>query len=132
MLILDAIVSLAGLVAPPAFDFIKKKFIKPENDTTEATLSSLATTSPETIPAFLNAQVGWLKAKVDWFNRDVIGTPTQWVIDLRAAIRPMTVVACIGAVVYVAVTGEVIEDVGVRYLIETNVSSWFGSRLVKK
>jgi len=131
MIALDAIVSLAGLIAPPAFDFIKKKFLKPGADTPEATMSALATTKPEAIPEFLNAQVSWLKAKVEWFNRDVIGTPSQWVIDMRASIRPITVVACIGAVVYVAVTGEQIEDAGVRYIIEANVSSWFGSRLVK-
>ena len=45
-MMLDAIASLGGLIVPPIFDFVKKKFLK-KDDTAEATLSSLAVTKPE-------------------------------------------------------------------------------------
>jgi len=130
-MVIDAVVSLVSLVAPPIYDFIKKKFLKPDTDTVEATLSALASTSPEIMVPYISAITEKLKVDIQWFNRDVIGTPHMWVIDLRAAIRPVTVVASmllLGAVVFDLTA----VDPGTRVFLEANVSNWFGSRLVSK
>jgi len=128
---LDLIASLGGLIVPPAFDLIKKIFVKKGKDTPEATMSSLATTKPEILPDYLTAVVNHLKAKIEWFNRDVIGVPSQWVIDLRAAIRPITVVIGIIALVSIPLIAKVELNPGTCYFFETVIASWFGSRLTK-
>jgi len=86
---LDAILAVGSLIIPSVIDIIKKKWLPKGSDTPEATMSTLATTKPETLPAYVEALTGWMKAQTDFFNRDVVGTPSQWVIDLRAAIRPL-------------------------------------------
>ena len=129
-MILDLIATVGGLVVPPAFDFIKKKFIKEENDTPERTIGSLATTKPEVLPEYVNSLATWYKAQVEWFNRDVIGTPSQWIVNLRAAIMPVTVVVCL-VMLALSIEGVIMLQEGVRLFCETSVSSWMGSRLVK-
>lgn len=132
---IDAIISLAGLVLPPAVDFIKKKFLKAEVDTPEQTMSTLATTKPDVLPEYVKAQVEYLKAQVDFFNRDVTGTPSQWVVDLRAAIRPIGVVASMillslmvfGVKNALGLSAETVT--GVRLTCELIVASWFGTRI---
>ena len=91
-MILDAIVSVGSLLVAPAFDFIKKKFLPASQDTTEATLGTLATTRPEVIPSYIEANSKLLEAKTKYFNRDVIGEVSRWVRDLRASIRPIYVI----------------------------------------
>ena len=147
--IIDLIATVGGLIIPPAFDFIKKKFVKRSDDTPEATLSSLATTKPEIMPAYLEALVKWNDSQKEMFNRDVIGSPSQWVVNLRAAIRPIgvafamiilvtMVILIITGNIYTAnavVTGlasAIASDptlTGVRLTCETMVSSWFGHRI---
>jgi len=135
---IDAIVALAGLALPPVFDFVKKRFLTPEEDTPEATMSTLATTKPEVLPEYLAAMTGWLDAQVKMFNRDVTGTPDQWVVNLRAAIRPVGTVGAgmiLALMVYASITGykpdpSMIETLtGVRLSCEVVLSSWFGSRI---
>lgn len=135
---LDAIVAIGGLLIPPVVDFVKKKFLKKEQDTPEATMSTLATTSPDVLPGYVTAITGWLQAQVSYFNRDVTGTPSQWVINLRAAIRPVGVIGAgltlIGMVVG-ALAGwkpnPLMADTltGIRLASEAVVSSWFGDRI---
>ena len=141
-MILDLIASLGGLIVPPVFDFIKKKFVKSESDTPERTIGSLATTNPEVVPGYVAALGTWLDAQVKFFNRDVVGSPSQWVVDLRASIRPIGVILAfmtLGWMVYLSLTGdfshfsvapEVLDDMltGIRLSCETMISSWFGSR----
>jgi hypothetical protein len=129
-LALDAVVSLGGLIAPPLFDFVKKKFIKSENDTPERTIGTLATTNPEAVPGYVSALAEHLKAKTQFFNRDVIGQPSQWVIDLRASIRPITVAAGLFYFGLCLFVDEVKADPSVKVFLEVNISSWFGSRFV--
>ena len=128
---LDAIIAIAGLALPPLFDFIKKKFLKPDSDTPEATMSSLATTSPDVLPEYVKGMAQLVEAKVKWFNRDVVGQPSKWVVDVRAIIRPVGVIICFAMM---AADGLRWLDlaVGVRYSCELVVSSWFGSRLTLK
>lgn len=127
--IVDAIVSIGGLVAPPLFDFVKKKFIGPDRDTPTATLSTLATTKPEIMPQYMESVVHHLEAQVKFFNRDVIGSPRQWVVDLRASIRPTAVLLGFLLLGLDAALTTFDLDPGVRYFIEANTSSWFGHRL---
>ncbi len=134
---IDAIVALAGLVIPPVTDFIKKKFLKKEQDTPEATLSTLATTKPEVMPEYLKAQAGLMDAMTRFFNRDVCGTPSQRVVDLRAAIRPLGVVLSFIILAVIAVlhgtnTADISGAAGVRYSCELVISSWFGDRIATK
>lgn len=139
---IEAILALAGLIIPPAADFIKKKFLKKEADTPEATLSTLATTKPEVMPEYLKGQAGLMDAMTKFFNRDVCGTPSQWVVDLRASIRPAGVVlsfVILGAMMVIALVGigaandqaSVNAVSGVRYACVVVISSWFGDRIAK-
>jgi len=130
-MILDAVVSLAGLVVPGVFDFLKKRFIKTENDTPERTMGSLATTKPEVLPAYTNALASLMQAQTDFFNRDVIGKPSWWVIDLRAAIRPLTVVSGLSCLALSAY-GVISLDDGTKLFFEAVVSSWMGDRFGRK
>lgn len=135
MMGIDALVTLGGLIVPPVFDFVKKKFLAPRQDTPEATMSSLATTKPEVLPDYLRAVVEHIKAKVEWFNRDVIGQPSLWVVNLRASIRPVTVVVGLFALIFggITVAGVTLPapEPGTRVFFEGVISSWFGSRLCK-
>lgn len=135
---IEAILALVSLVIPPAFDFVKKKFLKPSVDTPEATLSTLATTKPEVMAPYITAQTGLLDAKTRYFNRDVCGVPAQWVINLRASIRPFGVIVSfiiLGVMAYWAFTGKTFTvDVkptvdGARYACVVIMASWFGDRL---
>jgi len=127
MMGIDAILALGGLIIPPAFDFIKKKFVK-GGDTAQATANTLATTKPEVLPEYLRAMAGLTEADVKWFNRDVIGVPSQWVVDLRSCIRPISVV--IGFALLAADMSSVLTlDPGTRGSIIVNNASWFGSRI---
>jgi hypothetical protein len=134
---LDAIVAIGGLILPPLVDFIKKKWLK-SSDTPEATMSTLATTKPDVLPMYLQAMAGWLDAQTRYFNRDVTGTPSKWVTDVRAIIRPVgTIGAGLTLMVMVAgsLSGWKIDPsmqetlTGVRYSCEVIVSSWFGDRI---
>jgi hypothetical protein len=143
---LDLAATIGGLVIPAAFDFIKKKFIKSENDTPERTMSSLATTKPEVLPEYVKGLADIKEVAIKFFNRDVIGSPSQWVVDLRAAIRPVGVSLAfltligmvanvllndpIGTTAYTTAQTDILT--GVRATCEIMVSSWFGHRFTIK
>lgn len=126
---IELIASIAGLIVPPAFDFIKKKFLKPKSDSPEATMSTLAVSKPEVLDKFILANVELLKAKKDFFNRDVVGEPSRWVIDLRASIRPLFVVISLALTAYSLVYMVPI-DKSFKTLMDLCISSWFSSRLL--
>lgn len=135
---IDAIVAIGSLLLPPVVDFVKKKFLKKEQDSPEATMSTLATTKPEVLPAYVTAITAWIEAQVKFFQRDVSGTPSQWVVDLRAVIRPLGTVGAglvLGIMVVAALAGKKPDPLmadtlaGVRYSCEVIVSSWFGDRI---
>lgn len=135
---IDAAIAVGGLLIPPIVDFVKKKFLPKSSDSPEATMSALATTKPETLGPYTESLAKYLDAQVKYFNRDVSGTPSQWVVNLRAAIRPCGVVLAflILAGMLIATSSgwkpaaEMNETVaGVRYSCEVIISSWFGDRL---
>ena len=131
MIPINLIASLGGLVIPPIFDFIKKKFIKSENDNPSATLNTLATTKPDVMPAYVEGLAKLKDAEVKFFNRDVIGTASKWVVDLRASIRPLFVAVSI-IVILSDIVMKIKIDPSLQVFMEATISSWFGSRLCKK
>jgi hypothetical protein len=129
---IEAVIALGGLLVPPVFDFIKKKFIKSGKDTPEATMSTLAVSKPEALPAYTEAMSKLLYAQVAFFNRDVIGELPVWVSALRGAIRPIVVVLGILHFILIDISGGAVKmDSGVKYFYIAIISSWFGSRLSK-
>ncbi len=132
--ILDAAVAIGGLIIPPVFDFVKKKFIRSENDTPERTIGNLATTAPEHLPGYTKALADYQDALTRYFNRDVIGKASRWVVDLRAAIRPIGVICAFGMLswlVYLTIQGNGYGEhlTGIRISCEAMISSWFGHRI---
>lgn len=127
--IIEIIATLGGMALPPAMDFLKKKFLKPSSDTPEATMSALATTNPEVLPQYMMAMAGWLESQTKYFNRDVVGTPSVWVIDLRAAIRPIGTILCVVALVADTIPGLAPLDQGTRCGMFAIVGNWFGARI---
>lgn len=141
--LLDVITVLGGLVVPPAFDFLKKKFVKAESDTAERTIGSLATTNPETVAPYVEALCKYIKAQGEYFNRDVVGEVGLGVRNLRASIRPLAVIssfAMLGAMAFASLFADYTPPtpeaadllVGLRVSCEGVVSSWMGSRFVLK
>jgi len=129
---IDAIMALGGLVLPPVFDFVKKKFIKGEQDSPERTIGSLATTKPEVLPAYIEALAKWTTTKTGWFNRDVIeGKVSGWVANWRASIRPALVTM---AIVHwtIAIVWSISIEPTLRATEILLVSEWCGERLVLK
>jgi hypothetical protein len=132
-LLLDAIISIGGLIIPPVFDFVKKKFIKNGRDNPEATMGTLAATKPEALGPYVEALAKYLNAQVAFFNRDVVGTLPQWVSALRATIRPAVVIVGLFHLMLHGIFGErVVLEAGVRYFYEANIGSWFGTRMNKE
>ncbi len=130
-MVLDAIVSIGSLIFPPVFDFIKKKFLKTDEDSPEATLNTLATTKPDVMPQYTQALASYLDAQTKFFNRDVIGEPSHWIIDLRACIRPLFVGVSIIAIL-VDIFYNVQIDESIKLFMEATIGSWFGDRLIRK
>lgn len=123
--------AIAGMVIPPAFDFVKKKFLPADADTPEATLSTLATTNPEVMVQYVEAQTKQMDSKVKYFNRDVVGEPHRWVISLRAAIRPVVTAFCCciagGDAIYAAVMNQPPNPAATPAWVL--VGNWFGTRI---
>ncbi|MEJ5360154.1 MAG: hypothetical protein WHT06_15950 [Desulfobacterales bacterium] len=126
--LLDLIAVLGGIVIPPAFDFLKKRFVKSERDTPEATISALATTKPDVLGAYIDALARLKAAEKDFFNRDVIGETARWVNNTRAIIRPAGVVVSF-LILWGIAAGWIENQDGVRISAEGVISTWFGSRV---
>ena len=93
-------------------------------------MSSLATVNPEVLPSYVEGLAKMKEAAKSFFNRDVIGTPSQWIIDLRAGIRPVGVIFAFLTLAAMAAFNPIGESVlGVRLTCEAICSSWFGDRI---
>jgi hypothetical protein len=127
---LDLVATLGGLVVPPLFSFLKDKFGS-KATSPEETLGTLATVKPEILPTYVDAESRLLDAQVKFFNRDVVGAPSLWVVNLRAAIRPIFVAVSVVAILsdiffYVQI------DPSLKQFMEAVISSWFGDRIFRK
>ena len=127
----DLIASVGGLIVSPVYDFIKKKFIKGAADTTESTLGTMAVTKPEAIPAYVEAMVKMKEMEIKWFNRDVVGAVSVWVSNIRAIIRPLTVIASL-ICLFLDGFGSIDISTGARVTFEMCVTSWMGDRFTLK
>lgn len=119
--------TILGLVLPPAFSFIQDKFGK--SKTPEQTIGHLAQTKPEVLDKYIQAITADREAETKFFNRDVIGTVSPWVADLRASIRPITVVFAMLILAVESVGGFSLEPLTRESLLFI-VSSWFGCRIL--
>jgi len=90
------------------------------------------------MPEYIKAQTGYMDATIRYFNRDVAGTPSQIIVDLRAAIRPVGVIISMITLIVLAVmalfgvtVNPSLQDTltGIRLSCELVVSSWFGDRI---
>ncbi len=131
-IMLNAIVTLGGLLVPPVFDLIKKKWLGRDADTPDATMATLATTKPDALAGYVNALAIYTEAQVKFFNRDVIGTASGWVVDLRASIRPIVIVFGMLHMIMAALIPGIIIPQEILLFYEAIIASWFGSRLVLK
>lgn len=132
---IEAILALLGVALPPAMQLLKGWLMPAGKDTPEATISTLATTKPEVITGYTEAVAKLKEAETKFFNRDVIGVPSKWIIDLRAGIRPaVTAIGCL-ALIAEGMTGlwypehALFLDEGTRGLFILTTSFWFGGRL---
>ena len=116
------------MVFPPVFDLIKKKVLGKDEDTPEATLSTLATSKPEIMPQYVEALAKLEEAQVKNFQRDVAGEPAKWVSTLRAAIRPLGTTMALFALILCPVM-DIPLDEPTRITLELIVGSWFGTRI---
>lgn len=128
-MILDFVTSLSGMVIPPVFDFVKKKYINVEREESiEATFNSLALSKPEFVDKYITAYAALLDAKTRYFNRDVIGTPSLWIVNLRAAITPIIVIVCL-MLLFLEMSPIFAFHPEMQRFIEFVISIWFGTRL---
>lgn len=123
----DFITTMSGMIIPPIFDLFKKKFIS-KDDSLEGTLNTIAINKPEVVGSYVDSCAALLKAKVDYFNRDVIGIPSKWVVNLRASITPITVIGSLGILILSCLSLYEINHEAQRF-IEFIIAGWFGSRL---
>lgn len=127
-IILGLVGTLGGMVLPPIVDFVKKKFIPASADTPERTMGTLATTKPETLAPYVQSLALYLEAQVKYFNRDVVGTPSIWVINLRAAIRPFAVIMSF-IILGLDMLKQLQLDAGTRAGLLAVIGNWLGSRI---
>lgn len=125
---IDAIVSLVSLFGPKLIDMAKGLFGR--KNTPEQTLASLAQANPDALGKYVEAQAGLVRAQNESVNADVSGTISVWVSDIRAMIRPVITVLAATHTIYAGLHGVVLDE-GTRYLYETIIGSWFGSRLTR-
>lgn len=129
MMPIELITTLAGTLMPPIFDLVKKKFIDQKQDTPEATISSLAVAGKaEVIPNVIEAYEKLYHAQTEYFNRDVVGQPSQWVIDLRASIRPITVAFCL-IIYFIAIGFDLKLPQEFTVPAAAWIGLWFGDRM---
>ena len=131
--ILEAATALGGLILPPVIDIFKKKVLGLPEESDEGTLASLARSNPEAMSGYVKAKADLYDAEARLFNRDIAGTPSTWVVDLRAAIRPGVTLLCVLALIVEMLPFAALGlDQGTRATMCLIVSSWFGDRLFVK
>ena len=123
-----ALASLIGnVIVPPVYNLIKGWISGGKPDTPEQTMSNLATTKPEVLGQYITGLSSWLDAQTKYFNRDVTGTPSLWVINLRACIRPIVTIASV--VVLVAPFFGVIIDNWTKVTASGIFGNWLGTKI---
>lgn len=124
MEILSSISLIGNVIIPPLFSLIKSIFKIKDNP--EDTLSTLATTKPDILPNYVKAQADYLEAETKFFQRDISGIPSQWVIDLRAFIRPLAVIFS-----FMLLFSSLFYEISSPVLILINgvIGNWLGTKI---
>lgn len=135
-MLLDFATVALGYLVPPIMDFIKKKFLQKGSDSVAATLKSLANTNPQLMQqvmtvqtALFKAESGVLDSKTRYFNRDIATSASQWVVNLRAIIRPLVTLSAL-ALTILHFVYKLPLDTAIQQIMEFSIASWFGSRAV--
>ena len=129
------LMGVLGFVVPPTFHFLKGLFLPDKKDDPESTMSTLAVSKPEVLGDYVEALAKYTRSQVEYFNRDVTGTPSQWIVDLRACIRPSCAAVGVLFLVGEGVARFFVPNIGplidpaTRGFFTMSVSSWFGSKV---
>jgi len=123
---LGLVTLIGNVVIPPVFNLIKGWINGDKADSPEQTMGNLATTKPEVLPEFVKALALNRESEVKFFNRDVAGTPSLWVINLRACIRPFATIVSFGVLV-----ASFFTKVDPLTLITCNgvIGNWLGTKI---
>lgn len=130
---LEAITAIVGTVLPMTTKLIKSIFGKKSNQSPQEAIDDIAIAKPEILPAYVEALSKQMEAQTAWFNRDVSGELSQWVRDLRSAIRP-SVVACSFIILFLEgilmlITGKQMLNEPTRAACTGFIGTWFGDRI---
>lgn len=130
---LEAITAIVGTVLPMTTKLIRSIFGKKTNQSPQDALDDVALSKPEILPAYVEALSKQVEAQTAWFNRDVSGDLSQWVRDLRSAIRP-SVVACSFILLgieglFMIFTGRQMLNEATRAACTGFIGTWMGDRV---
>ena len=125
--------TLLSSAIPPLLDILKTKVVGAQKP--EQILGSMALNekTAQFVPQFVESLQKLIETQSqfqkDLFNVDVVGQPSQFVVDLRALIRPVTVLVSLGVF---AVSPFVEIPQYVQQACSMFIGFWFGSRFVEK
>jgi hypothetical protein len=127
---ITAIVSLISLFGPKILSLIEGLFHK--KDTQEETVATLATTNPDALAKYVEAQAKLAQVSNESVNADITGTVAPWVSNIRAMIRPSItlIAACHIVFAWIYPTHTIPPEAMTVYSVA--ISSWFGSKLIGK
>jgi hypothetical protein len=133
MIPIEAITGILGTVLPPAFKLVKGIFGRKSNQSPTEALDDIATTKPEILPQYVEALAKVGEMELRYFSRDVTQPLTQWVADLRAAIRPSAVVISFVLLLIDGIAkagwGTHAFDDGTRAAYTGYIGTWIGDRI---
>lgn len=120
---------LGNTVIPPLYNLVKGIFFKGKvSENPEGTMDTLATTKPEVLAPYVEGLAKYYNALTVYFNRDVSGIPSVWVINLRACIRPFTVIMAF-AVMFIDTFGYFKASSPVLLTCSGVIGNWIGTRI---
>jgi len=124
----DGLLSLVSFIVPPLFNFINRKFV-PSSDE-DSTLSILATTKPEVLAPYIDAYAKLIESKTEYANRDIVGTPSKWLINLRGSIIPICVLIAVPSLCAILFFNMPAPP-KIVHLLDVIISGWFGNMILK-
>ena len=129
MEIISLITLLSNTLLPPVYNLVKGWLSKGKIDSPEQVISNLATTKPDVLAAYIDANSKLKDAETRYFNRDVSGTPSQWIIDTRASIRPLAVVIAFILLAAGLCVPEIKENIPVLITCNGVIGNWIGTKI---
>jgi len=120
--------TLGSVVIPPLFSLVKGIFGKGKGSDPEQTIGDLATTKPEVVAPYVQALSQYKEAEVHFFNRDIAGVPSTWVVDLRACIRPLSVILSF-LILFMGIFKFVDVPPGVIVTCQVVIGNWIGTKI---